>query len=98
MRVLAARRLLAGVQRGADRVVLDVSELADAVAERERTAPGARVEVEDRTAHRERVETTLCDRHLPVLDDAGAVTFDADARTVEYRGVPALEAELPLRE
>lgn len=96
LRVLSARRLVAGLEDDAMLVTMDLDDLVDAVAERERTGPGSGVE--DRDEHRRAVAATLRCDHLPVLDDEGVVEYDEDAETVTYHGDPEVEMLLPLEE
>lgn len=71
------RRLLAYLA-GTDDGVATVSELADHVA------------ADD--ADPERVTVSLHHAHLPRLEDAGIVEYDARSETVRYRGDPTVTA------
>ena len=69
----------------ADRTTpIAVEALADAVAEHE-AADATRVSASEREA----VHVTLHHVHLPKLDEAGAVDYQREARTVTPRHVPS---------
>jgi len=57
-------------------------ELVDRVVEREADVPGD---------HRERVAVSLGQVHLPKLDDAGVIDFDAHEEFVAHRGDPVVD-------
>ena len=65
---------------------IHVETLAREVAATERGVAGQAVPGEDVAAIRQ----TLFHVHLPLMDDAGVVEYDPDARTVAYAGHPAL--------
>ena len=77
------RVVLAHLQRRADETV-DVDEVIDAVAARERPDPGP-------GTHRERVAIDLHHVHLPKLADAGVIEYDPMERTLRYRGRRGLD-------
>jgi len=73
-RLLADRQRRTVVTVLRDSTAVTRSELATAVADRERG---------DGDATTERVETRLHHVHLPVLDEAGVVNYDPEAELVE---------------
>lgn len=63
--------------------VFEVEDVADAVAERERTAGDAGPGPGDRPR---RIVVALHHNHLPRLDDGGLLDYDPRSRTVRYWG------------
>lgn len=75
-------------------VTVGVDALIEEVVARERPLPGRG---SGDAAHRRRVAEALRSDHLPALDAADVVAYDADEGTVTYDGDPGVEARLHLQ-
>ncbi len=75
-------------------VVVGVDTLVDEVVARERAVPGRGSGDAD---HHRQVSEALRSDHLPALDTADVVAYEADAGTVTYDGDLGVEARLHLR-
>lgn len=81
------RRVLLYHLKDCEACAIDVDDLVDRVYEREQAVP-----VREPAASRDVLEASLVHVHLPKLDSAGLVDFDADESVVHYHGNPAVES------